>query len=126
MGADSSFLVFIENDATLADAEAKLTASWLDAVRDGDVLVVRSDNGAELLIGESDAPHVKIEAEEIAEWKGVPEIAACTRRFEVHVPDLEASLDDYNSLFETQMILGQLSAGWILLSWNGELLREWE
>jgi hypothetical protein len=67
-------------------------------------------------------PHVRVEATELAEAHGVPALAACDRRFEVSFDDLELVLDDYNTMFEVQTILQELTGGYLHLAWNGELL----
>ncbi|MFO0572037.1 MAG: hypothetical protein U0263_40820 [Polyangiaceae bacterium] len=122
MSKDSSFLVYIPGACTLEDAERALVAAKLGVTRDGDTLAVRMGTGPTLFVGLNAEPWVVLEATELSEDSETPEIAECTRRFEVAIEDLEQALDEYNTLFEVQAVLQDLTHGWVLLSWNGELM----
>jgi hypothetical protein len=123
MGSESCFFVYFAGSASLDDAEAALRKTTLSVVRDGGALVVRWEEGPELLIGLSDEPHVRLEAEDWAERRGVPELARCDRRFEVGFDDLEAVLFETNTLAEVQMTLQDLTKGYITMAWNHEVMR---
>jgi hypothetical protein len=122
MSSDSSFLVYFRGACTIDAAERALREHQLDVVRTGDALAVSWHGGPTLHVGLSSEPHVVIEAAEIAEWKKQPALAACDRRFEVGLDDLEAVLDETNTLFEVQATLQDLVSGWAFLSWNGNLI----
>lgn len=122
MANDSSFLVYFTGAATLDDAERVLRKTSLSVSRTNDTLQVRWGQGPMLWIGLRAAAHVKLEALEVAEDKGVAQLGLCDRRFEVGFDDLDAVLDETNTLAEVQMTLQDLTRGWITMSWNGELM----
>ena len=121
MGKGSYFMVYFCGGTTLEDAERELRTNNT-VTRDGDGLAVRYEDGPELFIGLSTEPHVIIEAEDVAERHSVPALASCDRRFEVMFDDLEAVLDETNTLFDVGATLQDLSKGYIQYSWNGNLL----
>ena len=121
MGKGSYFMVYFCGGTTIEDAERELRTNNT-VTRDGDGLAVRYEDGPELFIGLSTEPHVIIEAEDVAERHAVPALASCDRRFEVMFDDLEAVLDETNTLFDVGATLQDLSNGYIQYSWNGNLL----
>jgi hypothetical protein len=48
-------------------------------------------------------------------------MAECDARFEVLIDDLDAVLDEINSLIDVQSALESLTHGFVYLTWNGEL-----
>lgn len=112
-------LLFFRGDVTLDDAARRLATPFLTLERDGDVIVARHEDGPELVIGLDAEPHVVIEAAEIAERHAVPGLAGCDRRFEILIEDLEATLDETNTLAEVQMTLQDLTNGYLFNDWNG-------
>jgi len=122
VSGDSSFLVYFNGPATLADAARALSGS-LHVVADGDGLLVRWAGRAEpeLLIGLSDEPHVVVEATELAEQHQLPALSRCERRFEVSIDDLDAALDEMNTVAEVQMTLQDLTNGYLFNTWNGNV-----
>jgi len=114
--------VYFCGEVTLDDAERALRTTRLTVTRDGDRVGVRWGKGPELHIGLSHEPHVRLEAAEVAETHARPEIARCDRRFEVGFDDLDAVLDETNTLIEVQMTLQDVTGGYITMAWNGNLL----
>ena len=121
MGKDSGYLVFFEGTTTIDDAERAFRKAGMFVTRTGDDLTVTWKNSPEFNIGINAKDWVPIEAEEVAERHQLPAIAKCKRRFEVAFDDLEAVLDEYNTLFETQMTLLTLTNGYCQNTWNGVL-----
>ncbi len=122
MGKGSYFMVYFTGPATLDDAERVLRKSRLTVTRNGGELGARWDAGPELFLGLSDEPHVVLEAQEVAEMHDAPTLASCARRFEVGFDDLEAVLDETNTLFEVGAQLQDLTGGYLHYAWNGNLI----
>jgi hypothetical protein len=120
MEADTHCLIYFAGAATLDDAERVLRATWLTVERDGEALVVRGE-GPTLYVKCSTAAHVPREARELADEHGTYELVRCDRRFEVGFDDLDAVLDDINTLIEVQGQLQDLTGGVSWTSWNGNL-----
>ena len=118
MARGSYFSVYFRGAASLDDAARALPKS-MEIQRDGECLVVRWGSGPELVIGLSAEEHVPIEAAEVAEDHGLPELVDCDRRFEVSFDDLEAVLDETNTLAEVQMTLQAMTRGFLHNAWNG-------
>ncbi|HHO53609.1 MAG TPA: hypothetical protein ENK18_22745 [Deltaproteobacteria bacterium] len=94
---------------------------------DGDLLVLTvqdplTGRTATINIGISRAPHVVLEAQELAELQvpGVPPgaLAACSARYEI-LYDLEASDELTNPLLLLGQLLGQLSGAIVFDAFNG-------
>jgi hypothetical protein len=123
MGRGSSCLVFFRGDVSIEDVARALARTGLHVRWAGDGIVVRWDEaGPALGIGCSVAPHVVLEARDLAERLGQPALAACDRRFEILIEDLDATLDEINTLIQVQGVLEELSGGFVFNSWNGQLL----
>jgi hypothetical protein len=124
MASNPLFMVYFSGPATLADAARSLSAHKLHVVEAADLLQVRSraDTGPVFWVGLNTEPWVLLEAAERAEENGLPELAHLDRRFEVPMDDLEAALDDYNTMFEVQATLQNLTGGYIVMSWNGNVI----
>jgi hypothetical protein len=122
MASDSSFLVYFRGTFTIDDAERALRATGMTVERDGDCVIARRKDGPELYVGLNAEDWVRLEALETAENHERPAIAECVMRYEVAFDDLEAVLDETNTLFEVQAALQDLTHGWILMSWNGNLI----
>jgi hypothetical protein len=121
MGKGSYFMVYFRGGTTIEDADRELR-SGNTVTRDGDGITIRYEEGPELFIGLSTESHVILEAEDVAERHAVPALASCDRRFEVSFDDLEAVLDETNTLFVVGATLQDLTGGYIHYSWNGNLL----
>lgn len=134
MADESHFMVFISSGVGLADAAQALRgSSWFESASTAaDVdLAVRatapSSSGGRptprpmFRIGLSLEPHVRLEAEELAEEHQIPGLGACHARFEVFFDDLEEVLDESNTLIELQALLQDLANGFVINAWNGSL-----
>lgn len=122
MGKGSYFLVFFNGATAMEDVARALRVSSMTITRTEDQLAARWATGPELHLGISAEAHVILEAQEIAEQHDVPSLANCDRRFEVAFDDLEAVLDETNTLFEVGATLQDLTNGFIVYSWNGNLI----
>jgi hypothetical protein len=122
MGKGSYFAVFFNGAISIEDAERALRASNMTITRTEDQLAARWGTGPELYMGVSAESHVILEAQEVAEQHDVAGLASCDRRFEVAFDDLEAVLDETNTLFQIGATLQELTNGYIHNSWNGSLL----
>lgn len=66
--------------------------------------------------------YVNEEAIEIAEeTKTELPLRNCNARFEIEIDDLEAALDEINTLMEVQFALMEVSNGYLFTPWNGNL-----
>ncbi|MGL6073948.1 MAG: hypothetical protein ACRC8S_07290 [Fimbriiglobus sp.] len=120
-------LIFFEDGACDLDAAVKSLASYgLTVSREGDTLTASRPGSPEFRITMTTEPHVTLEAAEIGE--GTPHADAmkkCTARFEVSIDDLDAALDEINTLIEVQTALQDASQGYLFLTWNGKLSAPW-
>lgn len=121
-------MVFFRPGACDLDAAAEALAGYgLDVTRRGDELTAGRPGSPQFRIVLSAEPHVAIEAAEISE--GTPHAAAmreCSARFEIGIEDLDAALDEINTLMEVQGALQDASQGYLFLPWNGELSEAWQ
>ena len=120
-------LVFFRPGACDLDAAAKALAGYgLTVTRRGNELTAGRLGSPQFHIVLSEAPHVAAEAAEVGE--GTPHAAAmrkCGARFEISIDDLEAALDEINTLMEVQGALQDASQGFLFLPWNGNLSEPW-
>ena len=120
-------MVFFRPGACDLDAAAKSLARYgLTVTRRGDELIAGRSCSPQFRIELSSDPHVAEEAAEIG--KGTPHAAAmlgCGARFEVYFDDLDAALDEINTLMEVQGALQDASQGFLFLEWNGNLSEPW-
>ena len=121
------FLVFFRPVACDLDAAAtSLTRYGLTVTHRGDELTAGRPGRPQFRIVLSTEPHVAEEAAEIG--KCTPHAAAmreCGARFEVSIDDLDAALDEINTLMEVQGALQDASQGFLFLPWNGNLSEPW-
>lgn len=120
--------VFFRAGACDLEAAAKaLTGYGLTVTRRGDELTAGRPGSPQFSVVLSAEPHVAAEAAEIGE--GTLHEAAmreCNARFEVGIDDLDAALDETNTLMEVQGALQDASQGFLFLPWNGELSEPWQ
>lgn len=123
--ADGVSMIFFRSgisDVSIEGAERLLAARGLQVARDGAALSVRWGNGPELSVAFSAESHVPEEAAELG--GGTPfaaELSQCDSRFELSIDDLDAALDEMNTLIEVQCTLQDATRGYLFNSWNGEL-----
>jgi outer membrane biosynthesis protein TonB len=121
VGNDAYWLCYFQDPkVTLADAAKEL--ALFEPQLDGEVIVIGDGEPHEIYLGLSDEPHVVVEAAETAARRKLPELAACARRFEVTLPDLEGALQEFNTMVMVQEALQRLTRGWQILSWNDNLV----
>ncbi|UUZ54168.1 hypothetical protein LP419_38195 [Massilia sp. H-1] len=71
-------------------------------------------------------PHVLLEAREIAQGTEYAHaLGECGSRFEISIPDLDAALNEANSLMEVQGALQDASSGYLFLPWNEQIIKPW-
>lgn len=123
--ADHVSMIFFKSGSSgfgLEDAERLLRERGLQVLREADTLSVHWNAGPTLLVRLSAALYVRDEASEIGE--GTPfavEMSRCDRRFEIGIEDLDAALDEINTLIEVQITLQDATNGYLFNSWNGEV-----
>ena len=92
-----------------------------------DELIAGRSDSPQFRIRLSTAPHVAIEAAEIGEnTPHADEMRKCSARFEIEIDDLDAALDEINTLIEVQGALQDASQGYLFIPWNGELTEPWQ
>ncbi|MEK6236009.1 MAG: hypothetical protein N2C14_14980 [Planctomycetales bacterium] len=91
--------------------------------------------GERLIVGKPDSPEFDVilsrdESERAAKiGEGTPHADAmrqCDACFEIIIDDLDAALDEINTLMEVQGALQDASRGYLYLPWNGNLSEPWE
>lgn len=123
--ADGVSMIFFRSsvcDLGIDEAQRLLSARGLQVARDGSVMSVRGGSDPELSVVLSAESHVAEEATEIGE--GTPfaaELSHCNARFEIGIADLDAALNEMNTLIEVQWTLQDATHGYLFNSWNGEL-----
>ena len=101
---------------SLADYDLKVTSH-------SDNLVVRRRGSPTYEVRISSTPSVVVEAREFSE--GTPHAASmkeCDSRFDVSIADLDAALDEFNTLMEVECALQEACNGFVYLPWNGNVL----
>jgi hypothetical protein len=121
------FFVYFAGPTSLADAARRLSDNGMHVAEDDDGCTVRwaPGSGPVLYIGLNAEPSVTAEARELADSKNLPALASLDRRFEVPFDDgdhLDEVLNDYNTLFEVQTVLQDLTGGYIWMSWNDNVI----
>jgi hypothetical protein len=129
MGRIDGGLVFFRPGTGDLDAAAKALDEYrLNVTRRGHQLTVGRPGGPQFRIMLSEVPHVVVEAAEIGE--GTPHAVAMGEsgaRFEIGINDLDAALDEINTLMDVQLALQDASQGGSLfLSRNGKLSGLWQ
>ncbi|MGC4892869.1 hypothetical protein [Micromonospora sp. DT31] len=112
-------VVYFTGPATLADAAQCL--KHMEVAEEGDRLTVQWHGGPRMEMTFDAGPGIAAEAAYFAEERGVPELAACDRRFLVTFDDLDEVLDEINTLIDVQLWLQSLTKGHVLYSWNDEV-----
>jgi hypothetical protein len=98
----------------------------LTVTRELDHLVVGRPGSPYFRVRLSSAPHVRLEAVEIArDTLHEPAMRECEARFEIEIEDLDEALDEINTLMEIQGALQDTSRGYLFLPWNGTISKPW-
>ncbi|MGC5052377.1 hypothetical protein ACLQ2S_13080 [Micromonospora sp. DT48] len=111
--------VYFTGPATLADAAQRLRS--MVVAEENDRLTVQWDDGPQLEVTFEAGPRIAIEAAEVAEDYGIPEMAAYDRRFQVTFDDLDEVLQETNTLIDVTLHLQDLTGGYVRRSWNDEV-----
>jgi hypothetical protein len=122
MADDASLIFFRENHFDLAAAQLALADRGASIRREGNTLFVRWGNGPELRVVFVREDYVRQEAAEIS--AGTPHAEAmsqCDVRFEIIIDDLDAVLDEINTLIEVQATLQNATRGFLFKTWNGAM-----
>jgi hypothetical protein len=122
MADDASMIFFRSAGFDLDAAAAALADRGLSVRRTNDELTVGFPGGPQLRVAYVQEEYVQEEAEEIG--AGSPHAAAmgqCDTRFEILIDDLEAALDEINTLIDVQATLQDATQGFLFNTWNGEL-----
>lgn len=119
-----SMVFFERGKATLATAAAALRGAGLAITERGDRIEVVGDpnTGPWFDVVLSERKHVAVEAREIGgRGEFAAALAKCDARFEIEIGDLAGTLDETNTLIQTQLALLALTGGVQFNSWNGGL-----
>lgn len=116
------FVMFPSGACDLSAAERALRAARFTVVNSGGRLTVSQPGSQHFSVVLSTEEWVALESAEIGERRGEPALAACNARFEVSVDDLDAALDEVNTLMELEGTLQDASQGYLFLTWNSNLL----
>ena len=122
MATETCMVFFRGGACDLDGAVRSLTGYKLNVVREGEVITAGRPGGIQFRIRLAAGEHVRVEASEIGE--ATPHAAAmreCSARFEIDIQDLDAALDEMNTLMEVQGALQDASRGFLFLPWNGRL-----
>jgi hypothetical protein len=120
MADDACLVCFRSGRCDLDGAAKALAGARLTVVRQGDELAVSYPGGPVLRVAYAAQPYVAREAAEIVQ--GNPQVAAllpCDARFEILIDDLDAALQDYETLFAVQEVLEEATGGFLFNTWNG-------
>lgn len=119
MADDACLVCFRSGRCDLDGAVAALADLKLSVERRDDELAVRYPGGPVLRVAHAADGYVAEENAEIA--RGHPQAAAllpCDARFEVLIDDLEAALQEYQTLFAVQEALVGATGGFVFNTWN--------
>jgi hypothetical protein len=125
--ADHATLVFFRSGqgdlGTAATALADRGLSVQQVAREfNPELVVGDVNGPRLRVAFLTEAYVQEEAAEIGEGtRYAADLGQCDARYEIMIDDLDAVLDETNTLIETQLTLQHATGGLLFNTWNGEL-----
>jgi hypothetical protein len=120
MADDACFVCFRSGQCDLDGAAKTLTRLKLTVERSDNGLAVSYPGGPVLRVVYAADRYVAVENAEIAQ--GNPLAAAlipCDARFEVLIDDLEATLQEYSTLFAVQEALVDATSGFVFNTWNG-------
>jgi hypothetical protein len=122
-----SCMVFFRSGASDLDAAAgALTKYQLTVARQGDQLIVSRSDSPQFRVRLATGESVRAEAAEIGEGTAHERaMRGCDARFEIDIDDLDAALDEANTLIDVQGALQDASQGFLFLPWNGSLTEPW-
>ena len=125
--ADCCMVFFRHGACDIDRAVNALKEHRFHVARKGKKLTARQPGKHEFRIELVTDDYVREEAEEIgADTPYAEAMKECGSRFEIFIDDLDAALDEINSLMEVQSALQDASQGYLFLSWNGNLSEPWQ
>ena len=125
--ADCCMVFFKEGACDLERAADAMKQYRFHVVRKKNTLTAQQPGKPEFRIELVTDDYVREEAEEIgADTPYADVMKECGCRFEIFIDDLDAALDEINSLMEVQTALQEASQGYLHLSWNGNLSEPWK
>jgi len=123
---DATLIFFRAGRGDLDTAAAALAETNIGIRRDnrgfGEELVVGYPDSPELRVAFLNEPYVQSEAAEIS--AGTPhaaEMSKCEVRYEILIDDLDAVLDETNTLIEVQLTLQAAVGGFLFNTWGGDV-----
>ncbi|WP_426322506.1 hypothetical protein [Pseudoduganella sp. R-43] len=124
---NSTCLIFFpEGSSSLQQAEQELTKYDFDVRSSGGSLFAKRLGSQEFKITLVQLPHVLLEAKEIGQGSEHEQfLSKCGSRFELFISDLDAAMDEINSLMEAQGALQDASSGYLFTPWNGQIMKPW-
>lgn len=125
--SDACMVFFESGRCDLDGAVASLTRYGLAVEREGDRLRATRPGAPAFGVVRVTGPSVAAEAAEIgADTEHAEALSRCDARFDILVEDLDAALDEINTLIEVQGALQDASRGYLFVGWNGTLSEPWE
>lgn len=120
MADDACFVCFRSGRCDLDGAAKALAGLKLVVAHRGDELAVSYPNGPVLRVAYAVGEYVAEEAEDIARRNPhAAKLLPCDARFEVLIDDLDATLQEYSTLFAVQEALEEATGGFLFNTWNG-------
>jgi hypothetical protein len=120
--SDQAIVLFPDSGVDLASARVALGATSLTVRGDNRELQISWHGGPVLRVTFERGPDVLAEARELGEGTPYAELLTrCNARFVITADDLDAVLDDTNTLIETQLTLQHATQGVLFNTWNDEL-----
>lgn len=124
--SDTCMVFFQSEECDLNSAVKSLKNYRFDVARNGENLVVGRGDSPLFQITLVKEDFVKEEANEISEGSEfASEMRKCNARFEVFIDDLDAALDEINTLMEVQGALQDASKGYLFTPWNENISEPW-
>ncbi|MEM9862306.1 MAG: hypothetical protein AAF938_11850 [Myxococcota bacterium] len=121
-----STVFFREENSNLDALEQALIAQRFPVTREGARIVLSREGGPSFTVVHMAGPSVQAEAAKIGSGtEHASEMNACNAKFEIGIADLDAALDEINTLMEVQGALQDATRGYLYNSWNGVLTKPW-
>jgi hypothetical protein len=124
--SETCIVFFRSGTCDLAAAARSLAGYRLTVIRNGDELSTGRPGSPQFRVRLVAGEWVRVEAAEIG--AGTPHetsMRECDARFEIGIDDLDAALDEINTLMEVQGALQDASQGFLFVPWNGNLSEPW-
>ena len=120
------FVCFRSGKCDLKGAAKALARVKLMVNDEHDQLVVGKPGKPQLRISYNSDDYVAEENAEIAQRnQHAAGLLPCEARFEVSIDDLDATLDEYDTLFTVQVTLAEATGGFVFNTWNGGFPPVW-